>query len=50
MFNLKFKDLFIDSIYYLAISILVILTSILSCIYPAQRALKLNPAEIVRGA
>jgi putative ABC transport system permease protein len=41
---------YIDSIYYLAISILVILTSILSCIYPAQRALKLNPAEIVRGA
>ncbi|MEY2925251.1 MAG: hypothetical protein RLZZ337_1801 [Bacteroidota bacterium] len=41
---------YIDSIYYLVISVLVILTSILSCIYPAQRALKLNPAEIVRGA
>lgn len=41
---------YIDSVYYIVISVLVVLTSIFSCIYPAQRALKLNPAEIVRGA
>lgn len=41
---------YIDSAYYIGISVLVVVTAIVSCIYPAQRALKLNPAEIVRGA
>jgi len=36
--------------YYIIISVLVITTSILSCIYPALKALKLNPAETLRTA
>lgn len=40
----------IDSNYYIVISVLVIITAILSCIYPALKALKLNPAETLRTA
>jgi len=40
----------IDSYYYIVISVLVIITAILSCIYPALKALKLNPAETLRTA
>ena len=40
----------LDSNYYLIISILVVCTAILSCIYPAYKALKLNPAETIRTA
>jgi putative ABC transport system permease protein len=40
----------LKSRYYLIISILVIVTAILSCIYPALKALKLNPAETLRTA
>lgn len=36
--------------YYIVIGILVVTTAILSCIYPAQKALKLNPAETLRTA
>ncbi len=36
--------------YYIVISILVVSTAILSCIYPALKALKLNPAETLRTA
>ena len=40
----------LDDKYYVIISILVIITAILSCIYPALKALKLNPAETLRKA
>jgi len=40
----------IDSNYYIVMSVLVIITAILSCIYPALKALKLNPAETLRTA
>jgi len=40
----------IDSYYYIVISVLVIITAILSCIYPALKALKLNPSETLRTA
>jgi len=40
----------LDDKYYVIISILVIITAILSCIYPALKALKLNPAETLRTA
>ena len=40
----------LDLKYYIVISILVIITAILSCIYPAYKALKLNPAETLRTA
>lgn len=36
--------------YYVVIGVLVVSTAILSCIYPAQKALKLNPAETLRTA
>lgn len=36
--------------FYVIISILVIVTAILSCLYPAFKALKLNPAETIRTA
>lgn len=39
----------VDSQYYVSISILVVLTSILSSIYPARKALKLNPVESLRA-
>jgi len=35
--------------YYIIITILVILTGIISAIYPARKALKLNPADAVRS-
>ncbi len=38
----------IESGYYLVIAIMVIITAILSSIYPAVKALKLNPAEAIR--
>jgi len=41
---------FLDSNYYFIISVLVILTAILSSIYPAFKALKLNPSETLRTA
>ncbi|MDA8886289.1 FtsX-like permease family protein [Bacteroidia bacterium] len=43
-----FPDL--NPMYYVIISLLVIVTAILSCIYPALKALKLNPAETLRTA
>ena len=36
--------------FYYIISVLVILTSILACIYPAIKALQLNPSETLRSA
>ena len=36
--------------YYLFISALVVATAILSCLYPAYKALKLNPIETIRTA
>jgi len=40
----------LNSNYYIVISVLVVTTAILSCIYPALKALKLNPAETLRTA
>ena len=40
----------LDPTYYVIISILVVTTAILSCLYPALKALKLNPAETLRTA
>lgn len=39
----------IKPIYYIQIAILVCITSILSCINPALRALKMNPIESIRS-
>lgn len=41
---------YLDSFYYIFIALLVIATSLLSCIYPARKALKLNPSETLRTA
>lgn len=41
---------YVENSFYYIISILVILTSILSSIYPAIKALKLNPSETLRTA
>jgi ABC-type lipoprotein release transport system permease subunit len=41
---------FVENSFYYIISILVILTAILSSIYPAIKALKLNPSETLRTA
>jgi len=38
----------LDEIYYLALTIMVILTAIHASIFPARRALRLQPAEAVR--
>ena len=40
----------LSPMYYVIITILVVVTAILSCIYPALKALKLNPAETLRTA
>jgi len=41
---------YVEDRFYYIISFLVILTAILSSIYPAMRALKLNPSETLRTA
>lgn len=41
---------FLETKYYVQISILVVITGITACIYPAFKALKLNPAETIRTA
>ena len=38
----------LDTSYYILVAVLVVLTAILSCVYPALKALKLNPAETLR--
>lgn len=40
----------LNPIYYVVIGILVVTTAIISCIYPAKKALELNPAETLRTA
>ncbi|MBL4656333.1 MAG: ABC transporter permease [Bacteroidia bacterium] len=39
----------LDNNFYFNIAVMVIITAILSSIYPARKALKLNPAEAVRA-
>lgn len=39
---------FIEPNYYLQVTLMVLLASVLAAIYPALRALKLNPAEAIR--
>lgn len=39
---------YLDSKYYIIIAILVLVTALLSCIYPAKKALELNPSETLR--
>jgi putative ABC transport system permease protein len=41
---------YLDTVYYVVIALLVIATALLSCIYPARKALKLNPSETLRTA
>ncbi len=38
----------LDNMFYLNLAILVLITAILSAVYPARKALKLNPADAVR--
>lgn len=38
----------LDQVFYLNLAILVLITSLLASVYPAYKALKLNPAEAVR--
>ena len=39
----------IDPAYYLQITIMVAVTAVIAAIFPARRALRLNPAEAVRA-
>jgi ABC-type lipoprotein release transport system permease subunit len=39
----------IDVQFFITTTILIVLTGILSSIYPARKALKLNPVEAIRG-
>ncbi len=40
----------LNPVYYIVIGILVVITAIISCIYPAKKALELNPSETLRTA
>jgi ABC-type lipoprotein release transport system permease subunit len=39
----------IDTQFFITTTILIVLTGIISAVYPARKALKLNPAETLRG-
>ena len=41
---------YLEGYYYIQITLLVVTTALLSCIYPARKALKFNPAETLRTA
>ncbi len=41
---------YLEPQYYLQITLLVVVTALLSCIYPARKALQFNPAETLRTA
>ncbi|MFY0643726.1 MAG: ABC transporter permease [Bacteroidia bacterium] len=41
---------YLEPYYYVQITLLVVATAVLSCIYPARKALKFNPAETLRTA
>jgi putative ABC transport system permease protein len=39
----------VDAVFFVTTAILIVLTGIISSIYPARKALKLNPVEAIRG-
>ena len=41
---------YLEPQYYVQITLLVVVTALLSCIYPARKALQFNPAETLRTA